>query len=376
MIPFSSQVFMFQTDRLHQTGQPIFYHPDGSVATESPPSTCPDGSSCSCANSNRQPKMRPIHTPGDVLLAAVFPIHTTSENKENFGHSCGVIRQRDGYQLAEAFWYALDKINQKRGAFTSVLRGVRLGSLALDSCNSPPRASYLASGLIINPNLLESTEAGESTGPKESKNRDIIGVIGDLGDQTSAELGSVLRFAGLTQLSYGAKSADLGDPYAYPTLLRTVVSDNTRLNMTFSALRQLGWDYVQVIASESNYGRTMSKAFQSLALDYGVCVAQSLALSSNLSNAADVVESLAKKPDANAVLVLVEKRGLRALLEQLQRSYSSIARRFVLIAPDHWYNDPEILNGVEAAAEGSLAFAARRLANQHFQKYISGRQEF
>lgn len=307
-----------------------------------------------------------------MVLAGVFPIHSISEDGP--GQSCGPIRHRDGYQLAEAFWYALDKINEKRNAFSSILRGIRLGSLTLDSCNSPPRASYLASGLIINPNLLES--GGGTEAAKRVQNRDIVGVIGDSGDQTSAELGSVLRFAAMPQLAYGAKSAELGDIYAYPTLLRTVVSDNTRLNMTFSALHQLGWDYVQVIASESNYGRTMSKVFQAEALDADVCIAQTLVLSSNMSNVADVVEGLLRKPNANAVIVFLEKRGLRALLEQLQKTYAAgIEHRFVLIAPDHWYNDPEILVGVEAAAEGALAFAARRLANQHFQKFISARYE-
>ena len=52
-----------------------------------------------------------------------------------------------GFQLLEAFNYAIDSINSKNGLFYGKLNGLTIGGLGLDACQSATRASTLLSNV-------------------------------------------------------------------------------------------------------------------------------------------------------------------------------------------------------------------------------------
>ena len=70
--------------------------------------------------------------PGDVNLAAVFPIHKSGENG-----ACDRIQKEDGIQPLEAMLFTLDEINKNE----NLLPSIRLGAIAIDSCDNPIQAA-------------------------------------------------------------------------------------------------------------------------------------------------------------------------------------------------------------------------------------------
>ena len=70
--------------------------------------------------------------PGDLKLAAVFPIHKSGGNE-----ACDKIQKEDGIQPLEAMLFTLDEINRN----DKLLPGIKLGAIAIDSCDNPIQAA-------------------------------------------------------------------------------------------------------------------------------------------------------------------------------------------------------------------------------------------
>ena len=69
-----------------------------------------------------------------------------------------------------------------------------------------------------------------------------MGAIGGLADNTSVDLGAMLLYSRLPQISYGAETAVLSDPDLYPAALRTPHSDTTRMQGLIEILKEKGCD--------------------------------------------------------------------------------------------------------------------------------------
>ena len=74
-------------------------------------------------------------------LAGFFPIHKNGEHPKE----CGEIQKEDGIQPLEAMLFTLDEIN----ANEDVLPGIKLGAIAVDSCDNPIQASEKAFPLLV-----------------------------------------------------------------------------------------------------------------------------------------------------------------------------------------------------------------------------------
>ena len=61
--------------------------------------------------------------------------------------SCGDINVKQGWQLVEAFNFAISRVNNKTGMFHNKLPGVKIGGIGLDTCSSPNRASNLVANI-------------------------------------------------------------------------------------------------------------------------------------------------------------------------------------------------------------------------------------
>lgn len=62
-------------------------------------------------------------------------------------YDCGAIKMNQGFQLLEAFNYAIGVVNSKQGVFSGKLGGLTIGGLGLDACESSTRASTLVSNV-------------------------------------------------------------------------------------------------------------------------------------------------------------------------------------------------------------------------------------
>ena len=77
------------------------------------------------------------------MSTGVFDVHQQGQSV----FDCGQINSENGFQLLEAFHFALQKVNSKQGQFADILPGVTLGGVGLDACQSSIRAGYLVSNI-------------------------------------------------------------------------------------------------------------------------------------------------------------------------------------------------------------------------------------
>lgn len=90
-----------------------------------------------------------------AVCAGVFDVHTEGQSV----FDCGDINTEHGFQLLEAFHFALQQVNAKQGEFADILNGVTLGGVGLDACQSAIRGGYLVSN--INNGLTTLERDGE-----------------------------------------------------------------------------------------------------------------------------------------------------------------------------------------------------------------------
>ena len=78
-----------------------------------------------------------------LCVSGVFDVHERGDSP----YDCGDINMNQGFQLLEAFNYAIGVVNSKQGPFSGKLGGLTIGGLGLDACESATRASTLVSNI-------------------------------------------------------------------------------------------------------------------------------------------------------------------------------------------------------------------------------------
>ncbi len=163
------------------------------VQSASPPTSGCVVLGCFCQSRVSEPAY--LFSPGDLTIAGVFPVHEIGEDP----YSCGDIAKRSlGYQLAEAFWYAVKNVNQKAGKFRKILPGIQLGSVTVDSCQNSARVSHVMGGLL----------GGEIQALNENRSltiSDLFAVIGG-----SYSLQPMLKASALPHITLGSGSEEQG----------------------------------------------------------------------------------------------------------------------------------------------------------------------
>lgn len=124
-------------------------------------------------------------------------------------------------------------MNGKDGPFAQILPGVRLGTLALDSCTSPPRAALLTAALLTGETAF-TDRFRHTLSPQ-----DVVGVVGGGLDNTTLDVGAVLAHSRLPHVAFAAESALLADPNLFPAALAAKHSDATRIRLLIQLIQAL-----------------------------------------------------------------------------------------------------------------------------------------
>ena len=107
-----------------------------------------------------------------AVCAGVFDVHTEGQSV----FDCGNINTEHGFQLLEAFHFALQQVNAKQGEFADILNGVTLGGVGLDACQSAIRGGYLVSNINNRLTTLERDGDVSSQSWREKKNDGVAGL--------------------------------------------------------------------------------------------------------------------------------------------------------------------------------------------------------
>jgi hypothetical protein len=138
---------------------------------------------------------------GDILLGALFPIHT----RNDLTGSCGAIQDQDGIWSMEAMFYTLNEINNKPDFLP-----FKLGAITVDSCDDPAQALGQSVNMVKYL-VSRSTEGGkvpyqcaDGSNPERSATSSdltkIVGIVGGASSEVSIQVASFLRLFQIPQV--------------------------------------------------------------------------------------------------------------------------------------------------------------------------------
>ncbi|XP_035696128.1 metabotropic glutamate receptor 3-like [Branchiostoma floridae] len=299
-----------------------------------------------------------IYIPGDVIIPAVFPIHS-SQSSSPF--ACGALRSKAVVQEVEALLYALDKVNADR----ELLPTIRLGTVIIDSCSSGVKAVRDASNL----HSTGKTPRGDLVSP-------IAGYIGSSMADESQQLAPFLDGLQIPEIGTCQNNRLLTDRSRYPNFLNTVSSEKQKVNVTTAILRRLGFSYVSVVNSEDKMFRMLKNDFVSAANRQGMCIATEVEVkkfheSGDYDRTIAALKEHAEK-GAEAVVLFLSSAQARSLIGAASRG--DAVGLFTWVSAFGLGDDNAFFSSnvtLKHATRGALRLETEIGKSQTFENYVS-----
>ncbi|XP_078679957.1 uncharacterized protein LOC144915447 isoform X3 [Branchiostoma floridae x Branchiostoma belcheri] len=297
----------------------------------------------------------------DVLVAGVFPVHEAGDGI----FSCGEMSQA-GFEMLEAFLFAIDRVNDDG----TLLTNVKLGPFAIDSCSSSMRASRDVS------NFYSRSVTFQNSLDPPARPNNVIGYIAEETDAVTTAVANQITPFKVVNVAYGASGVELGNTNTYPYVLRTVPSDLREANAVLSIVQRFGWSYVSVVLSDNTYGRTLSQEFARISKEAGVCIAttRTIGTTATAGDLALIVTALKTKlPGAVGLVLFTSAEDTRRLLEALTASADATGA-FILVTGTKWGDLLSVARGFEVAARGAITLTIPDSQVPDWQTYFENLQ--
>lgn len=309
------------------------------------------------------PIQRMTNFSGDILLGALFPVH-----ERNATYECGRI-QDEGVEQLEALLFTLHKINND----STLLPGISLGVLALDSCDSTEYALEqsldFVKGFIARSSVGFACADGSSPAYRHGAFDRVVGVIGGQSSAVSIQLANLLRLFRVPQVSYQSTSPTLSNKHRFGYFFRTVPSDVNQAHAILELLRAFRWTYVSVVYSDTDYGNKGYDKLQELAARYRICLSNPQSIAVDHFAEADydaLIRSLTHRSSARVVVVFTDKGAARSIMRAAWRRRA----RFVWIGSDAWSGLESVAQGHEEVVEGAITVSPMVQQLRGFERHF------
>ena len=135
-------------------------------------------------------------------------------------------------------------------------------------------------------------------------------------------------------------------------------------------LTQLDWFYTGIIYSASTYGKVGYEAFVNVAKDLGICIgpAREIPQSPMQTDFDAILFDMYDTTDLNVIVTFVDEYHVRRLLVT-QHLYGF--DRFSWVGTETWSVDPDLFEGFENQAAGSLAIVPSIGDMAELQQYLT-----
>ena len=306
-------------------------------------------------------------TDSDITIAGIFDIH--SKGQEQYECDLNVLNS-NSLQNLEAMLFAIDQINSN----PDILPGLKLGSIALDSCRNSKRVIRQIK------ELLNGKLGSKKTDGKSS----FHAVLGASSSDVSLDLAKFLSSYQIPQVSYRSTSTALRDKTRYPYFLRTVGADDSQVRAMIAIIKQFNWQYVTTVYSNNEYGNAAIKEFLRLAEIMNICVATQIKLESYFQTNSTSMENIVQfyllngKQRPKVIVLFVTDLDATALLSAVENQMGNRTDNdLVWLASDTWGSREDIVFWNKEVAKGAITmgFYASDIPQflEHFAKLRPGR---
>lgn len=269
-----------------------------------------------CANPGRIANLE-----GDLILGGLFPVHIVQPTNQ------GTTQAHDinlyGVNWVEAMLFTIQEINDNPYLLP---QNFTLGYDIRDSCNDVPVALKAALDFVLdagNSSAMSSTS--KNCSPRfckcTNKQTKISAVIGAASSPISINVANLLGVDDTPQISYSSTSVLLSDNAVYHSFFRTIPSDTYQAQALADLLKQFGWTYVSIVASDNSYGRAGVDSLRTELKKRGICIALEKIFNPSLSQEElqEIIVSLKNEPRARVIILWCQRPNALGFLNEASR---------------------------------------------------------
>ncbi|XP_071393617.1 G-protein coupled receptor family C group 6 member A-like [Centroberyx affinis] len=316
--------------------------------------------------------------PGDIIIGGIFPIHEAVEKKNNTysPHPQQCVRfNKRGFTKVLAMINAIETMN-KSPILGDV--GITLGYRIHDSCSDV--------STVLRATADFTQQAGCAGGGNASTSgQPVMAIVGASYSEISIAIARQLTLDMIPQISDSSTAVTLSDKTRFPAFMRTIPNDKYQTAAMVRLLSDYGWNWVGIIITDGDYGRSALDSFVSQASEKGICVAFKAVLpgpvtSHDVQSAikqaagtihknhkAKVIVSFAKSTHVMDIYKELRNQALRA-----GQKIESVRR--IWVASDSWSTSTSVLQGQRWTLEDMghvVGFTFKRGDPSSFNQYLS-----
>ena len=272
---------------------------------------------------------------GSLIFSGLFPIHYAPQNTSTSKQCQGKFNTR-GFEQALAMLYAIKRINND----SRILPGITIGADIKDTCSSVDFAIRKCLNFSFIRNNMEDTMCEKKQDLDVVHNPRTVAIVG-LGSTDVAM--AVANLAGLFYVpvvSYSSSSRLLSNRIRFKYFLRTISSDTLMARAVIDFLRELNWNFVHVLYSDTDYGRSAFETFDhvlSASTGAKICLAVKRTFTQH-ANSREIVAFLTEMQEkqnakAKVVLLFTTIGDTEFILSHFKKLNM---KDYVFIATDHY----------------------------------------
>ncbi|XP_052000641.1 G-protein coupled receptor family C group 6 member A [Xyrauchen texanus] len=311
--------------------------------------------------------------PGDIIIEGLFPIHeAVNDNTNRFSppqrSNCTRFYTR-GLSQALAMVHAVEMANK-----SPMLRklDIALGYRIHDTCADVTTALRAVQYFTqMSSECVSTTNSSQSVQPT-------MAVIGTSSSEISIAIARELNLLLIPQISYASTAIILSDKIRFPAFMRTVPNDMYQTNAMVKLLKDKKWNWVGIITTDGDYGRSAMESFVAQATMEGICVAFKQILPDLLTDQklntsiSQTVNTIINNPKVKVVVSFAKSAQMMSIFQGLR---GEALHDMVWVASDNWSSAKDILKDERISDIGNiLGFTFKSGNVSFFQQYLNDLQ--
>ncbi|KAG7463349.1 G-protein coupled receptor family C group 6 member A [Solea senegalensis] len=317
-----------------------------------------------------------ITAPGDFIISGLMPIHEDVEKREHSfkPHRRECIRfEERGLAKSLIMINAIEVMNRSP-VLTAV--NVTLGYKILDSC-SDVNTALRATELVIYEDHHNTDNVSSAF------IQPVMAVVGATFSEISIAIARLLTLQMIPQISYSSSAVILSDKNRFPAFMRTIPNDFYQTAAMTTLFNINNWNWVGIVITDGDYGRSASEQFLIQALGKGICVAFSLIIPQSVIGeythyAIEIAAAMILNNTKVQVIVsFARSTHVKLLFEELKnqvlrRGLNRESMRRVWVASDSWSSSPSVTRNVSLRDIGHIVgFTHKHGDSSSYNQYLS-----
>lgn len=177
------------------------------------------------------------------------------------------------------------------------------------------------------------------------------------------------------QISYASTATILSDKSRFPAFMRTVPNDQHQTRAMVKLLKDRNWNWVGIVITDGDYGRSAMESFVSQAAQEGICVAFKEVLPDSLMDQEKLklsinrtLNTIVNNPKVKVVVSFAKSSQMKMIFKGLN---GKVSDKRVWVASDNWSTAKDILKEVNLKDIGDvLGFTFKSCNVSVFAQYI------